>query len=91
GQTPDAALEEILRCAGTQVDPKVVEAFEAAFPRWREEEIGATVRPLSLPAGRMMDAADAGGGACWGAPAATAERGGLGPAFSVVGCSVITS
>ncbi|MGE5596203.1 MAG: HD-GYP domain-containing protein [Hyphomicrobiales bacterium] len=55
GQTPDAALEEILRCAGTQFDPKVVEAFEAAFPRWREEEIGANVRPLYLPAWRKKD------------------------------------
>jgi HD-GYP domain-containing protein (c-di-GMP phosphodiesterase class II) len=50
GQTPDAALEEILRCAGTQFDPKVVEAFESAFPRWREEEGGNAVRPLYLPA-----------------------------------------
>ncbi len=53
GQSPDAALAEILRCAGTQFDPKVVEAFEAAFPRWREEEHGATRRPLYLPAWRQ--------------------------------------
>ncbi|MGI8927177.1 MAG: HD-GYP domain-containing protein [Tepidiformaceae bacterium] len=48
GQSPDAAFAEILRCAGTQFDPKVVEAFEAAFPRWREEVEGAS--PLYLPA-----------------------------------------
>lgn len=49
GQTPDAALKEILRCAGTQFDPKVIEAFEAAFPRWREEDPGADTHPLYLP------------------------------------------
>ncbi len=53
GQSPDAALAEILRCAGSQFDPKVVEAFEAAFPRWREEEPGAAKRPLYLPAWRQ--------------------------------------
>lgn len=53
GQSPDAAAAEILRCAGTQFDPKVVEAFEAAFPRWREEEHGAPRRPLYLPAWRQ--------------------------------------
>ncbi len=55
GQSPDAAMEEILRCAGTQFDPKVVEAFEAAFPRWREEPTGANVRPLYLPAWTRRD------------------------------------
>jgi HD-GYP domain-containing protein (c-di-GMP phosphodiesterase class II) len=49
GQSPDAALVEILRCAGTQFDPKVIEAFEAAFPRWRAEEPGAATKPLYLP------------------------------------------
>lgn len=53
GQTPDAAMAEILRCSGTQFDPKVVEAFEAAFPRWREEEHGAPRKPLYLPAWRQ--------------------------------------
>jgi hypothetical protein len=52
GQSPDAALAEILRCAGTQFDPEVVEAFEAAFPRWRDEDPGAATRPLYLPAWR---------------------------------------
>ncbi len=52
GQSPDAALAEILRCAGTQFDPMVVEAFEAAFPRWRDEDPGAATRPLYLPAWR---------------------------------------
>jgi len=55
GQSPDAALAEILRCAGTQFDPKVVEAFEAAFPRWRDEDHGATRKPLYLPAWRQDD------------------------------------
>lgn len=49
GQDPDAAFREILRCAGTQFDPKVVEAFEALFPAWREEAVGSTTRPLYLP------------------------------------------
>ncbi len=53
GQSPEAALAEILRCAGTQFDPKVVEAFEAAFPRWREEDHDANRRPLYLPAWRQ--------------------------------------
>ena len=56
GQTPDAALQEILRCAGSQFDPKVVEAFEAAFPRWREEEPGAVTHPLYLPSWKTRDA-----------------------------------
>jgi len=55
GQDPDAAFQEILRCAGTQFDPKVVEAFEAVFPRWRDEQLGANVRPLYLPAWRRKD------------------------------------
>lgn len=53
GQSPDAALAEILRCSGTQFDPKVVEAFEAAFPRWREEDQTANRPPLYLPAWRQ--------------------------------------
>ncbi len=56
GQTPDAAMQEILRCSGTQFDPRVVEAFEAAFPRWREEDPkGNSRRPLYLPAWRRKD------------------------------------
>jgi len=53
GQSPDAAMAEILRCAGSQFDPGVVEAFEAAFPRWREEEHGDSRKPLYLPAWRQ--------------------------------------
>jgi len=49
GQTPDAAFAEILRCAGTQFDPLVIEAFETAFPRWREESHSEAARPLYLP------------------------------------------
>jgi hypothetical protein len=49
GQSPDAALTEILRCSGSQFDPKVIEAFEAAFPRWRAEDPGAATKPLYLP------------------------------------------
>jgi len=55
GQSPDAALAEILRCAGSQFDPKVVEAFEAAFPGWREEDAGSHARPLYLPAWKRKD------------------------------------
>jgi len=50
GQSPDAAFAEILRCAGEQFDPKVVEAFEALFPAWRDESIATDHRPLYLPA-----------------------------------------
>jgi HD-GYP domain-containing protein (c-di-GMP phosphodiesterase class II) len=49
GQTPDAAMKEIIRCAGTQFDPLVIEAFEAAFPRWRGESHSEAARPLYLP------------------------------------------
>ncbi|GIW12769.1 MAG: hypothetical protein KatS3mg062_0208 [Tepidiforma sp.] len=56
GQSPDAALAEILRCAGTQFDPRVVEAFEAVFPRWKQESPGTPARPLLyLPAWRQED------------------------------------
>jgi HD-GYP domain-containing protein (c-di-GMP phosphodiesterase class II) len=49
GRTPDEALQEILRCSGSQFDPKVVEAFEALFPKWRDEHYsGETL--LHLPA-----------------------------------------
>jgi HD domain len=50
GQSPEAAFAEILRCAGSQFDPKVVEAFEAAFPRWQQEDGTARRPPLYLPA-----------------------------------------
>lgn len=55
GQPPDAALQEILRCAGSQFDPRVVEAFEAVFPHWRDEDEKANQRPLYLPAWRRKD------------------------------------
>lgn len=31
-RTPDAAYEELIRCAGSHFDPEVVKAFQAAFP-----------------------------------------------------------
>jgi hypothetical protein len=49
GQTPDAAFTEILRCAGTQFDPTVIEAFEASFPQWRQETPEGVRKPLYLP------------------------------------------
>jgi putative nucleotidyltransferase with HDIG domain len=49
GQTADAAFTEILRCAGTQFDPRVVEAFEALFPQWRHETGEGSLSPLYLP------------------------------------------
>ena len=55
GKSPDEALQEILRCAGTQFDPKVVEAFEAVFPGWRDEKDGHVASPLYLPAWRRHD------------------------------------
>ena len=35
---PEAALEELARCAGTQFDPAVVEAFAVA---WRDRALAA--------------------------------------------------
>lgn len=55
GKSPDEALKEILRCAGSQFDPKVVEAFEAVFPGWRDEKDGHGASPLYLPAWRRRD------------------------------------
>jgi len=52
GKSPDEALQEILRCAGSQFDPKVVEAFEALFPGWREEKGKSLASPLYLPTWR---------------------------------------
>ena len=57
GKSPDEALQEILRCAGTQFDPKIVEAFEALFPGWREEGTANGASPLYLPAWRDQDEA----------------------------------
>ncbi|MBI2766057.1 MAG: HD-GYP domain-containing protein [Chloroflexi bacterium] len=48
GQSPDAALVEIQKYAGTQFDPMVVEAFEAVYPGWREETLAAR-KALYLP------------------------------------------
>ncbi|MBA4180663.1 MAG: hypothetical protein C0506_08765 [Anaerolinea sp.] len=56
GRSPDEARDEILRCAGSQFDPMVVEAFEAAFPMWREEEPGAVTHPLYLPSWKKRGA-----------------------------------
>lgn len=52
GRSPDAALQEILRCAGSQFDPKVVEAFEALYPAWSVEDGKDTRPPLYLPSWR---------------------------------------
>jgi hypothetical protein len=49
GQSPEAAFAEILRCAGTQFDPQVVEAFEAVFPDWQGEDRSQKRPPLYLP------------------------------------------
>ena len=37
-RTPEEALEELERCAGTQFDPAVVEAFAVA---WRDRTLAA--------------------------------------------------
>jgi two-component system cell cycle response regulator len=37
-RTPEAALEELQRCAGTQFDPAVVDAFTVA---WRDRTLAA--------------------------------------------------
>ena len=50
GQSPELAFAEILRCSGDQFDPKVIEAFEALFPRWAEENTEKKPRALILPA-----------------------------------------
>ena len=60
GQTADAAMQEILRCAGTQFDPQVIEAFEAAFPRWREEDPGAATQLLYLPSWEQKNSSPSG-------------------------------
>lgn len=54
GSPPIVAREEILRCAGQQFDPMVVEAFEALFPVWEEEHLSNGV-PLYLPRYRSRD------------------------------------
>ncbi|HLG11908.1 MAG TPA: HD-GYP domain-containing protein [Dehalococcoidia bacterium] len=46
------ALNEILRCSGTQFDPMVVEAFLDTYEKWvqeREEMIGSADSPISMP------------------------------------------
>lgn len=53
GQPPEAALREILAGAGSQFDPRVVEAFEALFPQWASETVEAKV-PLLLPYGGRL-------------------------------------
>jgi hypothetical protein len=55
GRSPEQALEEIVRCGGTQFDPNLVEAFETLFPRWAEEDPRHTPRPLYLPSWRDHD------------------------------------
>jgi hypothetical protein len=58
GRSADEAFAEILRCAGTQFDPTVVEAFEAVFPRWLEEERDEHhLPPLYLPGWHREDTA----------------------------------
>jgi HD-GYP domain-containing protein (c-di-GMP phosphodiesterase class II) len=49
GQSPEAALAEILRCAGSQFDPQTVEAFEGLFPRWNEGTEQTSPKLLYLP------------------------------------------
>ncbi len=55
GKAPDEALAEILRCAGTQFDPKLMEAFEALFPSWADEDHKKNPRPLFLPSWQQHD------------------------------------
>ncbi|MCA9831330.1 MAG: HD-GYP domain-containing protein [Dehalococcoidia bacterium] len=55
GKSPEEALQEILRCAGTQFDPKLMEAFEALFPSWSEEDHTKNPRPLFLPSWQQHD------------------------------------
>jgi len=54
GRTPDEALKEILRCAGSQFDPTVVEAFESLYPKWRDEHFSGDTL-LHLPAWKDGD------------------------------------
>ena len=54
GQPPEAAFA-ILRCSGSQFDPKVLEAFEALFPQWAQEDPKQATRPVYLPSWRRHD------------------------------------
>ncbi len=55
GQSAEAAFAEILRCGGSQFDPRVIEAFEALFPAWALEDPKKTPRPLYLPSQQRHD------------------------------------
>jgi len=51
-QTPEAALAELRRCAGTQFDPRVVAAFIAARdypPAWASSQSASDVNPTITP------------------------------------------
>jgi HD-GYP domain-containing protein (c-di-GMP phosphodiesterase class II) len=50
GQAAAVALREILSGAGSQFDPRVVEAFESLFPKW-ERESTERGTPIYLPQG----------------------------------------
>ncbi|MEW6662184.1 MAG: HD-GYP domain-containing protein [Bacillota bacterium] len=43
--TPEAALQEILRCAGTQLDPQIVQAFVDIYPSLPQTAKGFAVGP----------------------------------------------
>lgn len=51
GRSPDAAVREIRWCAGTQFDPKVVEAFERALQRGFPQDPAVPVLPERMAAG----------------------------------------
>ena len=55
GKSPELAFAEILRCSGAQFDPKVIEAFEALFPKWAGEATDRKPRALILPSWSSHD------------------------------------
>jgi HD-GYP domain-containing protein (c-di-GMP phosphodiesterase class II) len=55
-----AALAELRRCAGTQFDPRVVDAFEAEVLSRREDDLGRAAAPQGAGGAAARTAASRG-------------------------------